>query len=83
MVYEYRFGIVKYRGWSCSCVEGGMVLSEFWSDCLGGDEAGSSGGSRLMYQLIGLVAIFFGFLLIFNLFGGIVRMIFVPTAPSF
>ncbi len=44
---------------------------------------GSSGGSRLMYQLIGLVAIFFGFLLIFNLFGGIVRMIFVPTAPSF
>jgi hypothetical protein len=44
---------------------------------------GSSGGSRLMYQLIGLVAILFGFLLIFNLFGGIVRLIFAPTATSF
>lgn len=31
---------------------------------------GTSGGSRLMYKLLGLVGIFIGFLLITNLFQG-------------
>lgn len=34
------------------------------------EHLGSSGGSRLMYKLIGLAFIFIGFLLITNLFGG-------------
>lgn len=31
---------------------------------------GTSGGSRLMYKLLGLVGIFIGFLLITNMFSG-------------
>ncbi len=33
---------------------------------------GTSGGSRLMYKLIGTFGIFIGFLLITNMFGGFV-----------
>lgn len=33
---------------------------------------GTSGGSRLMYKLIGLIGIFIGFLLITNMFQGFI-----------
>lgn len=34
------------------------------------EKLGPNGGSRLMYKLLGLIAIFFGFLLMSGLFGG-------------
>ena len=33
---------------------------------------GTSGGSRLMYKFIGLIAIFVGFLLVTNMFGNFI-----------
>lgn len=36
------------------------------------ENLGTSGGSRLMYKLIGLVAIFIGFLLVTNMFQGFI-----------
>jgi len=42
---------------------------------------GTEGGTRLFYKLLGLVFIFFGLTMMFNLFTGIVLWIFSPLMP--
>lgn len=55
----------------------GMVMKTEWlvqnfgSNAWAESTIGTSGGSRLMYKLIGLVMIFFGFALVTGLFGNI------------
>ena len=54
----------------------GMILKTEWlvenfgTSSWAEEKMGSSGGSRLLYKLIGLALIFIGFLLITNLFQG-------------
>ena len=43
---------------------------------------GTEGGTRLFYKLLGLIFIFFGLTMVFNLFGGIVYWIFSPLLPK-
>ncbi len=52
-----------------------VIKSEWFFENFGSiswaeEHLGTSGGSRLMYKLIGLAFIFIGFLVITNLFGG-------------
>ncbi len=44
------------------------ILENFGTNTWAEDTLGTSGGSRLLYKLIGLIMIFFGFLLITGLF---------------
>lgn len=54
----------------------GMILKTQWlienfgTNSWAEEHLGTSGGSRLLYKFIGLVAIFIGFLLVTGLFGG-------------
>ncbi len=54
----------------------GMIIKTQWlvenfgTNSWAEEHLGTSGGSRLLYKLIGLALIFIGFLLITNLFGG-------------
>ena len=43
---------------------------------------GTEGGTRLFYKLLGLLFMFFGLTMVFNLFGGIVMWIFSPLLPK-
>jgi len=43
-------------------------VENFGTNAWAEEKLGTSGGSRLFYKLLGLIAIFFGFLLITNLF---------------
>ncbi|OGY41580.1 MAG: hypothetical protein A2Y82_01140 [Candidatus Buchananbacteria bacterium RBG_13_36_9] len=43
---------------------------------------GTEGGTRLFYKLLGIIFIFFGLTMIFNLFGGIVTWVFSPLLPK-
>lgn len=67
---QYLFGLILLAGGI------GMVLKTEWliqnigTNAWAEQNIGSSGGSRLMYKLIGIVCIFFGFLLITNLSNG-------------
>ncbi len=47
-------------------------LENFGTIAWAEENLGTSGGSRLMYKLIGLLAIFIGFLLITNMFQGFI-----------
>ncbi len=47
-------------------------LENFGTIAWAEENLGTSGGSRLMYKLIGIIGIFIGFLLITNMFGGFV-----------
>ena len=40
------------------------------------------GGTRIFYKLLGLILMFFGLLMIFGLFGGLVLWIFSPLMPK-
>ena len=40
------------------------------------------GGTRFFYKLLGLILMFFGLLMIFGLFGGLVLWIFSPLMPK-
>ena len=46
------------------------LIENFGSSAWAEAKMGTSGGSRLLYKLIGLLFIFFGFLLITNLMNG-------------
>ncbi len=67
---NYFVGIV------CVLIGSVLILKTEWFlenfGTIGWAEAnmGTSGGSRLMYKLIGLVGIFIGFLLVTNMFQG-------------
>lgn len=41
-----------------------------------------TGGTRSFYRILGIIFIFFGFTMIFNLFGGIVNWVFSPLMPN-
>ncbi|EKD43945.1 MAG: hypothetical protein ACD_72C00063G0003 [uncultured bacterium] len=47
-------------------------LENFGSIAWAEENLGTSGGSRLMYKLFGLIGIFIGFLLVTNMFQGFV-----------
>lgn len=40
------------------------------------------GGSLFFYKILGIVLIFFGFTMIFDLFGGIATWVFSPLLPK-
>lgn len=40
------------------------------------------GGSRFFYKVLGIVLIFFGFTMIFNIFGDIAMFVFTPLMPN-
>ncbi|MFA5187793.1 MAG: hypothetical protein WC460_00340 [Patescibacteria group bacterium] len=42
----------------------------------------TEGGTRVFYKILGLIFMFFGLTMIFNLFGGIVLWIFSPLLPK-
>ena len=42
---------------------------------------GTEGGSRLFYKLLGIVFVFFGMLMLFNMFNAIIFWIFGPLLP--
>lgn len=46
------------------------IIENFGTNAWAEAKLGTSGGSRLLYKLIGLALIFFGFLLVTNLFQG-------------
>ena len=43
---------------------------------------GVEGGSRLFYKLLGIIMIFFGLTLLFDMFGGIVSFVLGPILPK-
>jgi hypothetical protein len=43
---------------------------------------GTEGGTRLLYKLIGLLIIFFSFMLMFGILGGIITTVFSPITSS-
>ncbi len=69
---------------------GGMLLvikSEWFLENFGRiawaeEKLGTEGGTRFFYKILGLLFIFLGMLLLFNLFGGIVLWVFSPLIPS-
>jgi hypothetical protein len=46
------------------------IISNFGSSAWAEEKFGTSGGSRMMYKVIGIVLIFFGFLSITNMIQG-------------
>lgn len=46
------------------------LVENFGTSSWAENKMGTSGGSRLLYKLIGLFTVFIGFLLITNMFGG-------------
>jgi len=60
------------------------IVQNFGTNAWAENKLGTSGGSRLLYKLIGLVLIFIGFLLITGLYEGFlmgtVGKIFLPNS---
>ena len=67
---RYFLGILLVLTGVVLIIKTEWFVQNFGSIAWAEENLGTSGGSRLMYKLIGLVFIFIGFLLITNLFGG-------------
>jgi len=67
---RYFIGILLALAGVVLIIKTEWFVQNFGSIAWAEENLGTSGGSRLMYKLIGLVFIFVGFLLITNLFGG-------------
>ena len=66
----FFFGILATAAGITLVIKSTWFYENFGSIAWAEEHLGSSGGSRLMYKLIGLIMIFIGFLLITGQFGG-------------
>lgn len=67
---HYFIGIICVLVGSLLILKTEWFLENFGTIAWAEENLGTSGGSRLMYKLIGLAGIFIGFLLITNMFQG-------------
>jgi hypothetical protein len=65
---KYILGIIAVIVGALMVVKTEWFLENFGTIAWAEENIGSSGGSRLMYKLIGLIIIFIGFLLVTNMF---------------
>lgn len=63
-------GLLIAAGGALLVIKTEWFLQNFGTIDWAEQKLGTNGGSRLAYKLIGIIAIFFGFLLISGLFGG-------------
>jgi len=69
---NYIIGIICVLVGSLLILKTEWFFENFGTIAWAEENLGTSGGSRLMYKLIGLVAIFIGFLLVTNMFQGFI-----------
>lgn len=67
---QYFFGLICVLIGIVLVIKAEWFLENFGSISWAEENLGTSGGSRLMYKLIGIIGIFFGFLLITGMFEG-------------
>lgn len=67
---QFFFGVILLAMGIGMVMKTEWLIQNFGTNAWAEEHMGFDGGSRLMYKLIGLVLIFFGFLLITGLFNG-------------
>lgn len=72
------FGILLVAFGMYSTIKSEQMLEMFGRIPWAEDKLALSGGTRLFYKLLGLLAIFIGLTLIFGLFEGLLQWIFSP-----
>lgn len=79
---RYIIGIILVLAGVALVLKTEWFVQNFGTNAWAEEKLGTSGGSRLMYKLIGIAFIFFGFLAITNLIGGFltgtIGKIFIP-----
>lgn len=76
------FGLILLISGPFLVIKSGWFLENFGRIQWAEDKLGTEGGTRFLYKLIGLLFMFIGLTMIFNLFGGIVMWIFSPLLPK-
>lgn len=67
---QYVFGVLTALAGVGLVLKTEWIIQNFGTSSWAEAKMGTSGGSRMLYKLIGLALIFVGFLLITNLFQG-------------
>ncbi len=67
---RYVIGIILVLVGIVMILKTEWLIENFGSSAWAEDKMGTSGGSRLLYKLIGVILIFFGFLFITNMISG-------------
>ena len=68
IIMRYFVGIFLVAAGIVLVLKTEWFIQNFGSSAWAEEHLGTSGGTRLMYKLIGIIAIFFGFLAITNLY---------------
>ena len=70
IIMQYFLGVVIVLLGVALVIKTEWFVVNFGTIAWAEENLGTSGGSRLMYKLLGLIAIFIGFLLVTNMFQG-------------
>ncbi|HDQ22876.1 MAG TPA: hypothetical protein ENN28_02765 [Candidatus Uhrbacteria bacterium] len=82
MLLQRIFGIILFIIGPILVIKSEWFLENFGKIAWAEEKLGTEGGTRLLYKIIGLLFIFFGLVLIFGFFGGIVMWVFSPLLPK-